>query len=117
MNEMDHRVFALVSHCGFSKISNHTMYFFYRTGKIDEHQNSRVGTKRYMSPEILDGSIEVNKTFESYKQADVYAFSLVIWEVLRRTRGSAGGVDEALDFALPYHQVHPFSSTLSWRIS
>merc|ERR1719259_1373874 len=77
---------------------------YQRTGKIDEHQNSRVGTKRYMSPEILDGSIEVNKTFESYKQADVYAFSLVIWEVLRRTRGSAGGVDEALDFALPYHQ-------------
>ena len=70
-----------------------------------------------MSPEILDGSIEVNKTFESYKQADVYAFSLVIWEVLRRTRGSAGGVDEALDFALPYHQVYPFLSPPQWRIS
>merc|ERR1712029_22614 len=76
---------------------------YQRTGKIDEHQNSRVGTKRYMSPEILDGSIEQGKTFESYKQVDVYAFSLVIWEVLRRTRGS-GGPGFALDFALPYHQ-------------
>ena len=57
-----------------------------------------------MSPEILDGTIEQHKTFESYKQADVYAFSLVIWEVLRRTRGAGPDLDTALDFALPYHQ-------------
>ena len=27
-------------------------------GRLDEQQNSRVGTKRYMSPEVLDFSIE-----------------------------------------------------------
>ena len=75
-----------------------------RTGKIDEHQNSRVGTKRYMSPEILDGSIENDKTFESYKRVDIYAFSLVIWEVLRRTKYDDYDDSTAQDYALPYHQ-------------
>lgn len=74
-----------------------------RTGQMDEQQNSRVGTKRYMSPEILDGSIENNKTFESYKRVDVYSFSLVMWEVLRRTRFVDTDPDSAQDFALPYH--------------
>ena len=74
-----------------------------KTGQIDEHQNSRVGTKRYMSPEILDGSIENNKTFESYKRVDIYAFSLVMWEVLRRTRYNDSDSDSAEDYALPYH--------------
>jgi hypothetical protein len=27
-------------------------------GRLDEQQNSRVGTKRYMSPEVLDLTIE-----------------------------------------------------------
>ncbi len=27
-------------------------------GRLDEQQNSRVGTKRYMSPEVLDQSID-----------------------------------------------------------
>ena len=36
-------------------------------GDMDEKHNYRVGTKRYMSPEILDGSIEHNKTFVSYQ--------------------------------------------------
>ena len=34
----------------------------------------------------------------------MYAFSLVIWEVLRRTRGAGDNQETALDFALPYHQ-------------
>ena len=85
-----------------------------------EKNNYRVGTKRYMSPEILDGSIENNKTFESYKRADVYAFALVMWEVLKRTQihTSEDGEEPNLQmlgtdqpsfsrdsnyYALPYH--------------
>lgn len=45
--------------------------------------NHRVGTKRYMSPEILDERLNTSN-FESFKQADVYAFALVIWEAGRR---------------------------------
>ncbi|XP_040571979.1 activin receptor type-1 [Lepeophtheirus salmonis] len=68
-------------------------------------QNCRVGTKRYMSPEILDMSINVNH-FESYRMVDIYAFSLVIWEILRRTRSSEN--NKANEFALPYYtDVNP----------
>jgi hypothetical protein len=29
-----------------------------KDGRLDEQHNSRVGTKRYMSPEVLDQSID-----------------------------------------------------------
>jgi len=48
-----------------------------------------VGTKRYMAPEVLDESINMNH-FESFKRADVYALGLVFWEVARRC--SIGGI-------------------------
>jgi len=46
-------------------------------------ENNRVGTKRYMAPEVLDNSMDLFN-FESYKQADIYSLSLVLWEVCRR---------------------------------
>lgn len=45
----------------------------------------QVGTVRYMAPELLDGSIDLSQ-FNSFLQADVYAFTLTIWEVLANTR-------------------------------
>ena len=45
--------------------------------------NLRVGTRRCMAPEILDETINVD-VFDSYRQADVYSFALVLWEVSRR---------------------------------
>ena len=36
-----------------------------------------------MSPEILDETINMNH-FDSFKQADMYAFGLVLWEIARR---------------------------------
>lgn len=45
--------------------------------------NSKVGTKRYMAPEVLNEMLDVN-VFESFRQADIYAFGLVMWEVARR---------------------------------
>ena len=50
--------------------------------KIDL-KDKRKGTLRYMAPELLDDT--VIKSFESYKRADVYAFGLVLWEIVRRT--------------------------------
>ena len=54
------------------------------TDGVDIAPNSRVGTKRYMAPEVLDDSIN-QKHFESFKRADVYALGLVLWELTRRT--------------------------------
>ncbi|XP_048835714.1 activin receptor type-1C-like isoform X2 [Brienomyrus brachyistius] len=67
---------------------------------IDIPSNHRVGTKRYMAPEILDDSINVSN-FESYKRADIYSLGLVFWELVRRC--SLGGSCE--DYQLPYYDM------------
>ncbi|XP_023139431.2 serine/threonine-protein kinase receptor R3 [Amphiprion ocellaris] len=51
---------------------------------LDVGNNPRVGTKRYMAPEVLDETIRVD-IFESYKQTDIWALGLVFWEITRRT--------------------------------
>jgi serine/threonine protein kinase len=45
--------------------------------------NPKVGTRRYMAPEILDETINT-ESFDSYRMADVYSFGLVVWETSRR---------------------------------
>lgn len=53
--------------------------------QVDESSNdARIGTKRYMAPEILS-NILAKDNFEAYKMADMYSFSLVLWEIARRT--------------------------------
>lgn len=47
--------------------------------------NIQVGTKRYMAPEVLSKTLNF-KCFFDFKMADVYSFSLVIWEILRRVQ-------------------------------
>ncbi|XP_059189724.1 serine/threonine-protein kinase receptor R3 [Centropristis striata] len=51
---------------------------------LDVGNNPRVGTKRYMAPEVLDETIRMD-IFESYKQTDIWALGLVFWEITRRT--------------------------------
>ncbi len=53
---------------------------FSKGGKLP---NPKQGTKRYLAPEILGGTI-ITKNIHSYVMADIYAFSLIIWEVTRR---------------------------------
>ncbi|XP_040287676.1 TGF-beta receptor type-1 isoform X1 [Bufo bufo] len=72
------------------------------TDTIDIAPNHRVGTKRYMAPEVLDDSINM-KHFESFKRADIYAMGLVFWEIARRC--FVGGIHE--DYQLPYYDLVP----------
>ena len=46
--------------------------------------NPRVGTSRYMAPEVLDQSLNTS-SFTAFLQADMYSLGLVMWEVARRT--------------------------------
>ncbi|XP_014746143.1 PREDICTED: activin receptor type-1C [Sturnus vulgaris] len=69
---------------------------------IDIPQNPRVGTRRYMAPEILEDAMNVN-IFESFKRADIYSLGLVYWEIARRC--SVGGVTE--EYQLPYYDLVP----------
>ncbi|XP_076133253.1 serine/threonine-protein kinase receptor R3 [Alosa pseudoharengus] len=69
---------------------------------LDVGNNPRVGTKRYMAPEVLDESIRV-EVFESYKQTDIWALGLVLWEITRRT--VVNGIVE--EYRPPFFDVVP----------
>ena len=56
----------------------------YLLSQVDIPDNSKVGTKRYLAPEVLDESINPNQ-FESWKRADIYSLGLVFWELARRS--------------------------------
>ena len=53
------------------------------TEEVDAERDTRVGTKRYMAPEVL-GNMLNYKNFAAFKMADVYSFGLVLWEIARR---------------------------------
>ncbi|XP_038198146.1 serine/threonine-protein kinase receptor R3 isoform X2 [Arvicola amphibius] len=69
---------------------------------LDIGNNPRVGTKRYMAPEVLDEQIRTD-CFESYKWTDVWAFGLVLWEIARRT--IINGIVE--DYRPPFYDMVP----------
>lgn len=50
---------------------------------VDIVPNVKQGTKRYMPPEVLDDTMKMD-WFDAYKQADMYSFALILWEIGRR---------------------------------
>lgn len=79
------------------------------TSESDEVQiavNTRVGTRRYMSPEALDESLDA-KSFEAFKMADMYSFALVLWEICRRCITSSVKSSTCENYTLPYHDNVP----------
>ncbi|KGL82666.1 Serine/threonine-protein kinase receptor R3, partial [Tinamus guttatus] len=64
--------------------------------------NPRVGTKRYMAPEVLSEQIRTD-CFESYKKTDIWAYGLVLWEIARRT--AINGIVE--EYRPPFFDVVP----------
>lgn len=63
---------------------------FSDTNEVDVPLNTRVGTKRYMAPEVLEESLG-KQHFQPYVMADIYSFGLIIWEVARRCVTGGGG--------------------------
>jgi len=70
------------------------------TDEVDIPINNKVGTKRYMAPELLDESID-EKHFDSWKRADVYSLGLVFWEIARR----CSDTPEIQEYQMPYFDV------------
>lgn len=65
----------------------------------------QVGTPRYMSPEVIEASIDCS--MDNFLKIDVYAFGLVLWEVVSRcSETNAAAVDYKLPFELELGQ-HP----------
>ncbi|KAH8277733.1 hypothetical protein KR018_004422 [Drosophila ironensis] len=67
---------------------------------VDIPSTHRVGTKRYMAPEVLDETMNAQH-FDSYKRADVYAFGLMLWEIARRC--NMGMIYD--EYQLPYYDA------------
>ncbi|XP_068222804.1 activin receptor type-1 isoform X2 [Palaemon carinicauda] len=72
------------------------------TGEINLGNNPRVGTKRYMSPEVLNETINMS-VFESFRKVDIYALGLVLWEVCRRC--VSNGIRD--EYKPPFYDVVP----------
>ncbi|CAN9502427.1 unnamed protein product [Ophioblennius macclurei] len=69
---------------------------------LDVGNNPKVGTKRYMAPEVLDETIQTD-CFDAYKRVDIWAFGLVLWEIARRTYSN--GIVE--DYKPPFYDQVP----------
>ncbi|XP_063239483.1 TGF-beta receptor type-1 isoform X6 [Bacillus rossius redtenbacheri] len=77
------------------------------TDTVDIPLNNRVGTKRYMAPEVLEEAININH-FDSFKRADVYALGLIFWEIARRC--NVGGIHD--EYQLPFYDMVPSDPTI-----
>jgi len=75
-----------------------------QTDSVDLPDNAKVGTKRYLAPEILDESVAADQ-FEAWTRADVYSLGLVLWELGRRTRGRNEGEADVEKYQQPYFDV------------
>ncbi|XP_065187848.1 TGF-beta receptor type-1-like [Sycon ciliatum] len=71
--------------------------------KCITHANLRTGTRRYMAPEVLDGTIDIG-AFHSFRQVDVYSLAIVLWEILSSCH-LAGGKEPC--YQLPYESLVP----------
>jgi len=72
------------------------------TGQVDIPYNNKVGTKRYMAPELLNETID-EAMFDSWKMADVYSLGLVYWELARRCSYRGDGLEA--DYQMPYYDA------------
>ncbi|XP_003747977.1 activin receptor type-2A-like [Galendromus occidentalis] len=64
----------------------------------------QVGTRRYMSPEVLEGAISFDR--EAFQRIDMYAVALILWEILSRNRDC----DPCPTYRLPFEEIvglHP----------
>ena len=91
------------------------------TGVVDVPINTRAGTRRYLSPEILDNKLNM-MDFEGVKAADIYAMGLVLWEVLRRTclvhPSTTDQIDPDFSYSIEQQQTTaPTTPSHSGRIS
>ncbi|VDP14151.1 unnamed protein product [Soboliphyme baturini] len=66
-------------------------------GRTPNDTHGQVGTRRYMAPEVLEGATEFSAF--AFKQIDVYAAALVLWELMHRCNFGNGPVK---DFKLPF---------------
>jgi hypothetical protein len=70
----DGRLHAVIADFGLAKR--------FVKGQQPNDNQPQIGTRRYMAPELLEGAI--NFQIPSFLRIDIYAFSLVLWEMMER---------------------------------
>lgn len=90
--------------CALSDFSCSTILHTWHSSRATGQGIVQVGTLCYMSPEILEGSVNLNSSL-CLLQGDVYALSLVLWEIWTRCS------DLYTDRPVPQHVV-PYEAEL-----
>lgn len=83
----------------YTKIVNQTEFGAHKKG---ESVKKKVGTIRYMAPEVLDGSLNM-ECIENLRRTDIYALGLILWEICKRM--TFDGISE--EFQIAYSDVVP----------
>ena len=68
-------------------------------GRTSDAHGHQVGTHRYMAPEVLERATEFSAF--AFRQIDVYACSLVLWEIVSRTQLAGNSQCHFLDYSTP----------------
>ncbi|XP_030828527.1 activin receptor type-2A [Strongylocentrotus purpuratus] len=71
----------------------------FEAGKNPGDTHGQVGTRRYMAPEVLEGAIQFKR--DAFLRIDMYAFGLVLWELVTRCTVQDGPVPE---YRLPFEE-------------
>lgn len=86
------------------------------SGIVDVPANSRVGTRRYLAPELLENRLNL-MDFEAVKATDIYALGLVLWEILRRTCFVHPSQTTAIDPNFSYSMEKQMSPTTATTLA
>ncbi|KAL3102096.1 hypothetical protein niasHS_003505 [Heterodera schachtii] len=104
---------VLVKRRGVCCVADFGLAVRFEDGQIvPRNVNISVGTKRYMAPELLLGTLNV-RNFDAFKSADIYSFALVLWEILHCVQVSAASSECPPSFS----SVPPPASSLSLPFS
>lgn len=78
------------------------------------HLSLQAGTQRYMAPELLDKTLDLQDWGTALRQADVYSLALLLWEILSRCpdlRPGKDGCDSSPSLPMPHTSLTPSMST------
>lgn len=84
-------------------IADFGLAMIFQPGKSCGDTHGQVGTRRYMSPEVLEGAINFNR--DAFLRIDVYACGLVLWEMVSRCDVHLMPPD---DYTLPFEKEVSF---------
>ena len=79
----------------------------------------QAGTQRYMAPELLDKTLDLQDWGTALRRADVYSLALLLWEIMSRCRdlrpGEAGCDSGPLP--APHPRAPPAHSILTYLLT